>query len=67
MNNDNPKTCGNQWQLCPKCHGQGVIGYPPNQPLAVEHYTASQTTWQCDVCNGAKILATPCWKPKEDK
>ena len=44
------------YQLCPKCQGQGLVSKPA-------WITAEQTTWegtatsyQCDVCGGAKTL-----------
>lgn len=40
-----------EWQLCPKCNGEGIIS---NYPA-----TTTNVTRQCDVCNGAKILAKP--------
>ncbi|HRP30491.1 MAG TPA: hypothetical protein PKV73_01300 [Agriterribacter sp.] len=33
-----------EWQLCPKCNGQGMI---------------TGVAFTCDVCNGAKVLARP--------
>lgn len=46
------------WQLCPKCLGQGIVGFPP---VAVAGSTPTSTgaVFQCDVCNGNKILPTP--------
>jgi hypothetical protein len=41
-----------KWQLCPKCNGTGQIMNPYMG-------TTSLLTIPCDVCNGAKILATP--------
>ena len=39
-----------EWQLCPKCGGQGNISTSG---------TSSATTTVCDVCYGAKVLARP--------
>jgi len=49
------------YQLCPKCHGQGVVGVPPNEPGCPDGegnltFMATQTAWTCDVCNGKKVL-----------
>lgn len=46
-----------QWQLCPKCNGQGRISKPPYVPGDVDKWTSSSISFVCDVCNGAKILA----------
>lgn len=40
-----------QWQLCPKCHGEGWL------PTTGGYQTS--TTKQCDVCHGNKLLAPP--------
>jgi len=37
-----------EWQLCPKCLGEGFV---PGKGVSVHDV--------CDVCNGAKILAKP--------
>jgi DnaJ-class molecular chaperone len=41
-----------KWQLCPKCNGTGQIINPYMG-------MTSPLTMLCDVCHGAKILATP--------
>jgi hypothetical protein len=43
-----------QWQLCPKCHGDGNLGRY-NPPA----YMSTTVTPVCDVCNGAKIIEPP--------
>ena len=48
-----------KYQLCPKCKGQGVVSRPPWIPADQGTWSASQTSWQCDVCNGAKTLLVP--------
>ncbi len=48
-----------EWQLCPKCHGQGNISKPPHVAGDVYEWTDSSCVHLCDVCNGAKILARP--------
>lgn len=41
-----------EWQLCPKCGGEGTIDLRYNPQ-------STTVTNLCDVCNGAKILARP--------
>lgn len=48
-----------EWQLCPKCNGQGTVSKPPYLSGDVFEWTSAETQWTCDVCNGAKILARP--------
>lgn len=50
---------GMQWQLCPKCDGQGSVSKPPYVPVDVDHWASSAVSFVCDVCNGAKIIAPP--------
>jgi len=42
------------WQLCPKCNGDGHLGRYNAPPFA-----STTITPVCDVCNGAKIFASP--------
>lgn len=48
---------------CPKCDGQGIVSKPPWVAGDVHEWSSTQTTFQCDVCNGAKILWS---KPEND-
>ena len=48
-----------EWQLCPKCHGDGHLGRY-NSPN-----TSSNACPQCDVCFGAKIIIKPLAKSTE--
>ena len=48
-----------QWQLCPKCNGQGQVEKPPYLAAEVIHWSSTQASFVCDVCNGAKIIAPP--------
>jgi hypothetical protein len=43
----------NVWQLCPKCLGDGNLMRYNSPPMS------TSATPICDVCNGAKIIATP--------
>lgn len=45
-----------EWQLCPKCNGDGNLGRY-NSPNIVSEIPI------CDVCNGAKIIQRPIIKP----
>ena len=53
-------------QLCPKCKGQGIVSRPPWVPADVITWSSTQTTFQCDVCNGSKILYVPDDAPNTD-
>ena len=51
------------WELCPKCSGQGTVNKPP-------HISGDQSTWvsggsqyMCDVCNGTKIISSLTGNP----
>ena len=45
-------------QLCPKCNGQGTVSKPPHIAGDVHEWTGSSIAYTCDVCHGAKIIAT---------
>jgi predicted RNA-binding protein with PUA domain len=42
-----------EWQLCPKCAGEGIV---TEQTTSAFIATVTRT---CPVCNGAKVLARP--------
>jgi hypothetical protein len=44
------------YQLCPKCNGQGIVSKPPWVPDDVHEWSSSSTTFVCNVCNGSKII-----------
>jgi hypothetical protein len=48
-----------KWQKCPKCDGQGIVSKPPWVPADVYVWSCSSVSHVCDVCHGAKIIATP--------
>jgi len=52
-----------EWQLCPKCNGQGTVGKPPYLPVEVTEWASTSVAHQCDVCNGNKIIARPTPQP----
>jgi len=41
---------------CPKCDGQGIVSKPPWVAGDVHQWSSTQTTFQCDVCHGEKII-----------
>jgi len=43
-------------QLCPKCNGQGTVSKPPWVAGDVNQWTSSESSYTCDVCNGAKVI-----------
>jgi Ribonuclease G/E len=47
------------YQLCPKCNGQGHVSKPSYVPGDVISWVDSQTSHRCDVRNGEKIIRTP--------
>lgn len=44
------------YQLCPKCNGQGIVSKPPYIAGDVHEWASTQVSFQCDVCNGSKII-----------
>src|SRR5262245_30836318 len=48
-----------EWQLCPKCLGQGIVSRPPWIAADVQQWSGTEANYQCNVCNGAKIIARP--------
>lgn len=53
-----------EWQLCPKCNGQGMVLIPPYVAGdATEWSSTTVCTHTCPVCNGAKIIQRPIIKP----
>jgi hypothetical protein len=44
------------YQLCPKCNGQGTISKPPYISGDVNQWSSSSSQFQCDVCQGQKII-----------
>ena len=44
------------YQLCPKCNGQGTVSKPPYIAGDVYEWSSSSCQFQCDVCNGQKII-----------
>ena len=54
------------WQLCPKCNGQGTVSKPPYVPGDVNEWSSTSSVHTCDVCNGAKIIATPQSTPPKE-
>lgn len=53
------------YQLCPKCNGQGQVTKPPYTPGDVNEWVSSSIIFQCDVCNGSKII--PMFQPTPPK
>lgn len=49
-------TSASPYQLCPKCNGQGFVSKPPYVAGDIYEWSSSQTSFVCDVCNGAKII-----------
>lgn len=48
-----------QYQVCPKCQGQGVVSKPPGLAAEVTSWAGTESSYQCDVCNGFKVLLIP--------
>ena len=44
-----------EWQLCPKCFGEGVL----EGVFYTDQTTNFSTIKTCDVCQGAKLLQKP--------
>lgn len=43
------------WQTCPKCAGQGKVWFPINMPYNPT-FAGDGNPYECDVCNGKKII-----------
>lgn len=54
-----------EWQLCPKCNGQGIVSKPPRVAGDVYQWSSTSTSFTCDLCNGAKMILKP--EPPENK
>jgi len=52
------------WQICPKCNGQGVLWNPTGQPMN-DTYLSDGKSFECDVCNGKKIINIQTGKPPD--
>lgn len=49
----------NEYQLCPKCNGQGKVSKPPYIAGDVFEWTSAESIFECDVCYGKKIISRP--------
>jgi DnaJ-class molecular chaperone len=45
-----------EYQLCPKCNGQGTTSRPPWVPYDQNEWTSSNSSYLCNICNGAGII-----------
>lgn len=50
-------------KLCPKCNGQGTVSKPPYIAGDIHQWSSSSVIFNCDVCNGAKVLLVPAAPP----
>lgn len=48
-----------EFQLCPKCSGQGRVSKPPGLAAEITHWSGTALDYECDVCNGSKTIARP--------
>lgn len=55
-----------EYQLCPKCNGQGIVSKPPYVAGDVHQWSSTSTSFPCDVCLGQKIIAKPEPHPDND-
>ncbi len=56
VSNHLPQHISVPFQKCPKCDGQGTVSKPPYVPGDVNQWSSTSATFQCDVCNGQKII-----------
>jgi hypothetical protein len=53
-----------EWQVCPKCVGQGVVSRPLWIPADIPSWSSGTTDpYTCPVCEGARIIARPTESP----
>ena len=52
------------WQQCPKCYGQGLVWFPPNQPMT-ETFAGDGKPYECGVCKGKKIISIETGQPPD--
>ncbi len=48
-----------EWQICPKCNGQGIVCKPPWIPAEVDQWSSTGENHQCNLCNGAMVIQKP--------
>lgn len=48
-----------EYQLCPKCNGQGQVSRPPYLAGDIYTWSSDKTVYTCNVCNGSGVLARP--------
>ncbi len=47
-----------EWQLCPKCNGQGIVSKPPYVPGDVHQWSSTtQSAFICNLCGGTMKIA----------
>lgn len=47
-----------EYQICPKCNGQGIVSKPPWVAGDVPQWASTSTQmYTCNVCDGHKIIA----------
>jgi len=46
------------YQLCPKCNGQGVVSEPPYTMIDIHGESSAEPTsaFICNICKGEKII-----------
>ena len=54
------------WQICPKCYGQGMVWFPIGLPLN-ETFIGNGQPYKCDVCKGEKIINNKTGLPPSNK
>lgn len=58
----------NEWQLCPKCNGEGkIVGCSTTLLKEDGSKEIIETTYPCDLCNGKKIISKVNGLPPNDQ
>lgn len=64
MNDNSKYILMGEYQLCPKCNGQGQVSRPPYLAGDIDTWTSNQTGYTCNVCHGDGIIIKPIHEPK---
>lgn len=60
------RTKDSDWQICPKCSGQGIVSKPTDIAGDINYWSGSQfSNYKCNLCNGKMIISKQTGFPPE--